>query len=85
MPRRQSSENFFDERIFELQKMISTLEWDIPRIKNNELKAHKEGKLSELKNELDKLAKEKSVNVTMGVNHMPKRSKKKEVTQQATE
>lgn len=66
MPRRKSFENIFDGKVCELQKTISTLEWDIPRITNNELKAHKERKLNELKAELDRLAKEKSVKVTLG-------------------
>ncbi|MBW2972699.1 hypothetical protein KY359_06710 [Candidatus Woesearchaeota archaeon] len=41
--------------IEELRKRISLLQWDIPNIQNNELKARKEAELLKLRAELDTL------------------------------
>lgn len=60
MPKRQFAKDIFDGQIHELQKAISTLEWDIPHMKNNELRAHKGWRLAELKNELKNLIEEKA-------------------------
>ena len=48
------------EKIYDLKKKISFLEWDIPNIRNDELKALKKKTLQEYKNELKKFEEENS-------------------------
>lgn len=45
----------FDKRIYELRKLVSILEWDIPNIKNNELRGVREAQLMKCKVELQML------------------------------
>ena len=45
----------FDTRIYELKKAISVLEWDLPNIRNNQLKEIKEKQLMQYKGELQEL------------------------------
>ncbi len=47
-----------EEKINELRKKISTLVWDIPNIRNNELKSIQEKKLISYKKELKSLLEE---------------------------
>ena len=49
-------------RINELRKIISTLQWDIPNIKNNRLRAKKESDLIRYKAELDELLEKARLN-----------------------
>ena len=58
MPRKQTS-NPLEDKINEIKKAISVLEWDIPLIKNDNIRFKKEDNLSELKNELNRLLEEK--------------------------
>ena len=44
-----------EDELIELKRVISTLKWDIPFIKNNELKAFKEQQLMECTMRLKKL------------------------------
>lgn len=43
---------FDNDKIYELKKIISTLEWDIDHIQNNKLKVLKEEKLKYFRREL---------------------------------
>lgn len=45
----------FDEKVCELKKIISILEWDINQIQNSRLKTLKEEKLRQFKRELKDL------------------------------
>lgn len=45
----------FEKRIYELKRLIPILEWDIPNIMNNQLKAIKEEQLVRCKRELKEL------------------------------
>lgn len=45
----------FDKMAYELRKLISILEWDIPNIQNNQLKAIKEMQLLQYKRKLQEL------------------------------
>ena len=45
-----------DEREMELRRAISTLEWDITNIRNDEIKVIKEKRLQECKKELQELS-----------------------------
>jgi len=47
-----------NQRIQKLRGVISLLEWDLPNIKNSDLKNVKERKLIESKRELDRLMSE---------------------------
>ena len=60
MSKTQAS-NLLDEQISELKKTISLIEWDIPHIKNSNLRALKEQRLADLRNEVNKLVEEKAV------------------------
>lgn len=44
-----------NQRITELKRNISLLEWDIPNIKNDELSSFKKRKLRQYRKELDRL------------------------------
>ena len=46
-----------ETRAYELKKLVSILEWDIPHIKNSNLRAMKEKKLMECKHDLQELLK----------------------------
>ncbi|MBN2458568.1 hypothetical protein JXB31_05565 [Candidatus Woesearchaeota archaeon] len=46
-----------EKRILELERMISTLDWDVSIITNNELKAVKQARLQVLRDELKALKK----------------------------
>jgi len=48
------------KKIEGLRKNILTLEWDIPNIKNDNLKGHKESLLRQYKKELEELLKNQS-------------------------
>jgi len=52
-----------DDRISELKKVISTLEWDIPFIKDNDLKRFKEEQLEQYKVLLKELREKQYVRV----------------------
>ncbi len=45
----------FEKRIYELKRLVSILEWDIPNIANNQLKSIKEEQLMQCKRELQEL------------------------------
>ena len=45
----------FERRLYELKKEISVLEWDLPNIRNNQLKEIKEKQLMHYKRELQEL------------------------------
>lgn len=49
-----------NKRIEGLRKNISTLEWDLPHIKNDNLRSYKEGILRNYKKELEELLKNQS-------------------------
>lgn len=55
------SNNSISKRIYLLRKMISILEWDIPHIKNKDLKLKKEEELNQYKKELNELNNEESI------------------------
>lgn len=44
-----------EKRIYELKKLMSILEWDIPHIQNNQLKAIREEQLRHYKMEFQEL------------------------------
>ena len=45
----------FERRLYEVKKVISVLEWDLPNIRNNQLKEIKENQLMQYKRELQEL------------------------------
>ncbi len=47
----------FDKKIYELRKIISILQWDMPNIQNDNLRGIKEKQLMKYKNELQELLK----------------------------
>jgi len=53
----QAVKKMSEEKILSLQKEISTLEWDIPFLKNEDIKIKKKNKLEICKKELENLAR----------------------------
>ena len=51
--------NQITKKVEGLRRTILTLEWDIPNIKNGDLKAHRESVLKKYKEELESLLKNK--------------------------
>ncbi len=49
-----------NERINELSKIVYTVEWDIPNIKNKTLRIFKEKRLAEYKMELERLLEKRN-------------------------
>ena len=52
-----------DSKIIELKKKISSLEWDIPNIKNEVIKNHKIRLIQDYKSELSKIVKSKEKSI----------------------
>lgn len=52
-----------NEKIKDLRRDISLLEWDMPNIKNEVMRGRKERKLKECKEELHKLLELRSSNI----------------------
>lgn len=86
--RKRQAFDVLDEQVSDLKKIVSLLEWDIPRMKNSEFRARKEAKLEELRNELCRLeeaALQQTIFIREEVNNMAKRGRKRKTEEVKTE